>query len=106
MALLEIVTEPRLEVGEDAEISSRSSGARCATSASATATLRRSSARRERIDQPRGAGPPQVEIKNLNSTRFVRLGFDYVIERHPASWTKGGTACRRALERERDQTSR
>jgi aspartyl-tRNA(Asn)/glutamyl-tRNA(Gln) amidotransferase subunit B len=92
--LLEIVTEPDLEIGEEAETlllelrrivrylgvsdgNMDEGSLRCDANVSIN---------------PAGAGlGRKVEIKNLNSSRFVRLALNYEIERQEEILERGGT---------------
>lgn len=108
-SLLEIVTEPDFETGAEAEVyiqqlrrmvrylgvcdgSMEEGSLRCDANVSVNLS---------------GAGlGRKVEIKNLNSSRFVRLGLDYEIERQTALLEKGGTVRQetRLWNENRDQT--
>lgn len=108
-SLLEIVTEPDFETGSEAETyiqqlrrmvrylgvcdgNMEEGSLRCDANVSVNLS---------------GAGlGRKVEIKNLNSSRFVRLGLDYEIERQIALIDKGGTVRQetRLWNENRDQT--
>jgi len=108
-SLLEIVTEPDFETGAEAETyiqqlrrtvrwlgvcdgNMEEGSLRCDANVSVNLT---------------GAGlGRKVEIKNLNSSRFVRLGLDYEIDRQIALIEKGGTVKQetRLWNENRDQT--
>ncbi len=107
--LLEIVTEPDFETGAEAEAyiqllrrtvrylgvcdgNMEEGSLRCDANVSVNL---------------RGAGlGSKVEIKNLNSSRFVRLGLDYEIARQVALLEKGGSVRQetRLWNENRDQT--
>jgi len=108
-SLLEIVTEPDFETGAEAEVyiqqlrrmvrylgvcdgNMEEGSLRCDANVSVNLS---------------GAGlGRKVEIKNLNSSRFVRLGLDYEIERQMDVLEKGGTVRQetRLWNENRDQT--
>ncbi len=109
MALLEIVTEPDLEVGEDAEIFLQQLRRTVRYLGVCDGNMEEGSMRADAnvSINLRGAGlGRKVEIKNLNSSRFVRLGLDYEIERQTGILDKGGTVVQetRLWNENRDQT--
>jgi aspartyl-tRNA(Asn)/glutamyl-tRNA(Gln) amidotransferase subunit B len=84
VALLEIVTEPDMESGEEAELFIQQLRRLVRYLGVCDGNMEEGSLRADAnvsINLPgRGLGK-KVEIKNLNSSRFVRLGLDYEIRR-------------------------
>ncbi|MDR2247220.1 MAG: Asp-tRNA(Asn)/Glu-tRNA(Gln) amidotransferase subunit GatB [Treponema sp.] len=84
VSLLEIVTEPDMETGEDAELFIRRLRRMVRYLGVCDGNMEEGSLRADAnvsVNLPgRGLGK-KVEIKNLNSSRFVRLGLNYEIAR-------------------------
>ncbi|MDR0388584.1 MAG: Asp-tRNA(Asn)/Glu-tRNA(Gln) amidotransferase subunit GatB [Spirochaetaceae bacterium] len=84
VSLLEIVTEPDMETGEEAELFIQQLRRLVRYLGVCDGNMEEGSLRADAnvsINLPgRGLGK-KVEIKNLNSSRFVRLGLDYEIRR-------------------------
>ncbi|GAB1484028.1 Asp-tRNA(Asn)/Glu-tRNA(Gln) amidotransferase subunit GatB [Treponema sp.] len=109
ISLLEIVTEPDFEVGEEAEIFLQQLRRTLRYLEVCDGNMEEGSMRADAnvSINLRGAGlGNKVEIKNLNSSRFVRLGLDYEIERQRALVEKGETIVQetRLWNENRDQT--
>jgi len=90
--LLEVVTEPDLVVGEDAEAFLRSFRRMVRYLGVCDGNMEEGSMRCDAnvSINPEGKGlGTKVEIKNLNSSRFVRKGLNYEIERQSALMDRG-----------------
>ena len=90
--LLEIVTEPDLVVGEDAEVFLKSFQRLVRYLGVCDGNMEEGSMRCDAnvSINPQGAGlGEKVEIKNLNSSRFVRKALNYEIERQSALMDEG-----------------
>ena len=92
--LIEIVTEPDLRSAADAATSSAGSARSSWRSASTTATWRRAACAATRTSRCGRPAPTtlgaKVEIKNLNSFRFVQRAIEYEIARQTALVREGG----------------
>jgi aspartyl-tRNA(Asn)/glutamyl-tRNA(Gln) amidotransferase subunit B len=92
--LLEIVTEPDLEIGEEAEILLQELRRIVRYLGVCDGNMEEGSMRCDAnvSVNTRGAGlGSKVEIKNLNSSRFVRKALTYEIERQQEILERGGT---------------
>lgn len=108
-ALLEIVTEPDLESGEEAEFFIQQLRRTVRYLGVCDGNMEEGSLRADANVSLNlvGAGlGRKVEIKNLNSSRFVRLGLDYERIRQAAVLDSGGTVTQetRLWNENRDQT--
>ncbi|MDR2842270.1 MAG: Asp-tRNA(Asn)/Glu-tRNA(Gln) amidotransferase subunit GatB [Spirochaetaceae bacterium] len=84
MALLEIVTEPDMESGEEAELFIQQLRKTVRYLGVCDGNMEEGSLRADAnvsINLPGKGLGKKVEIKNLNSSRFVRLGLNYEIKR-------------------------
>ncbi|MCG8479341.1 MAG: Asp-tRNA(Asn)/Glu-tRNA(Gln) amidotransferase subunit GatB [Spirochaetales bacterium] len=92
--LLEIVTEPDLEIGEEAEVLLQELRRMVRYLAVCDGNMEEGSMRCDANVsvnvRGRGLGS-KVEIKNLNSSRFVRKALNYEIERQEEILERGGT---------------
>jgi aspartyl-tRNA(Asn)/glutamyl-tRNA(Gln) amidotransferase subunit B len=107
--LLEIVTEPDLEVGEEAEVLLHELRRMVRYLSVCDGNMDEGSMRCDAnvSVNVRGAGlGEKVEIKNLNSSRFVRLALNHEIERQQEILERGGTVVQetRLWNENRDQT--
>jgi len=92
--LLEIVTEPDLETGEEAEASLQHFRRLVRYMGVCNGNMEEGSMRCDANISVnlRGKGlGRKTEIKNLNSSRFVKLALNHEIERHEDILTRGGT---------------
>ncbi|MFQ3621273.1 MAG: Asp-tRNA(Asn)/Glu-tRNA(Gln) amidotransferase subunit GatB [Spirochaetales bacterium] len=92
--LLEIVTEPDLEIGEEAEVLLQSFRRIVRYLGVCDGNMEEGSLRCDANVSVnlRGKGlGKKVEIKNLNSSRFVRLALNYEISRQEEILSRGGT---------------
>jgi aspartyl-tRNA(Asn)/glutamyl-tRNA(Gln) amidotransferase subunit B len=109
VSLLEIVTEPDMETGEEAEIFIQQLRRMVRYLGVCDGNMEEGSLRADAnvsINFPgRGLGK-KVEIKNLNSSRFVRLGLNYEIARQSTLLDAGKTVVQetRLWNENRDQT--
>ncbi|QQO10907.1 Asp-tRNA(Asn)/Glu-tRNA(Gln) amidotransferase subunit GatB [Breznakiella homolactica] len=109
MPLLEIVTEPDLETGEEAELFIRHLRRIVRYLGVCDGNMEEGSLRADAnvsINlRGRGLGS-KVEIKNLNSSRFVRLGLDYEIRRQETMLEEGRAVAQetRLWNENRDRT--
>jgi aspartyl-tRNA(Asn)/glutamyl-tRNA(Gln) amidotransferase subunit B len=109
VSLLEIVTEPDMETGEDAELFIRQLRRMVRYLGVCDGNMEEGSLRADAnvsINLPgRGLGK-KVEIKNLNSSRFVRLGLNYEIVRQGGVLDAGKEVVQetRLWNENRDQT--
>ncbi|MDR2485051.1 MAG: Asp-tRNA(Asn)/Glu-tRNA(Gln) amidotransferase subunit GatB [Treponema sp.] len=109
VSLLEIVTEPDMETGEEAELFIQQLRRMVRYLGVCDGNMEEGSLRADAnvsINLPgRGLGR-KVEIKNLNSSRFVRLGLNYEIRRQGALLDAGKTVAQetRLWNQNRDQT--
>ncbi|MBU1079869.1 MAG: Asp-tRNA(Asn)/Glu-tRNA(Gln) amidotransferase subunit GatB, partial [Spirochaetes bacterium] len=108
-SLLEIVTEPDFETGAEAETYIQQLRRTVRYLGVCDGNMEEGSLRCDAnvSINLRGAGlGPKVEIKNLNSSRFVRLGLEYEIARQIALAEKGGVVRQetRLWNENRDQT--
>ncbi|PKL24351.1 MAG: Asp-tRNA(Asn)/Glu-tRNA(Gln) amidotransferase GatCAB subunit B [Spirochaetae bacterium HGW-Spirochaetae-3] len=108
-SLLEIVTEPDFETGAEAECYVQQLRRTVRYLGVCDGNMEEGSLRCDANVSVnlRGQGlGSKVEIKNLNSSRFVRLGLDYEIERQVALVEKGGMVRQetRLWNENRDQT--
>ncbi|MFQ3547373.1 MAG: Asp-tRNA(Asn)/Glu-tRNA(Gln) amidotransferase subunit GatB [Termitinemataceae bacterium] len=108
-ALLEIVSEPDLETGDEAEAYIQQLRRMVRYLGVCDGNMEEGSLRADANVSVnlRGAGlGRKVEIKNLNSSRFVRLALDYEIARQTEVLKKGGTVLQetRLWNENRDQT--
>ncbi|MDR1930736.1 MAG: Asp-tRNA(Asn)/Glu-tRNA(Gln) amidotransferase subunit GatB [Treponema sp.] len=110
VSLLEIVTEPDMESGEEAELFIQRLRRTVRYLGVCDGNMEEGSLRADAnvsINLPgRGLGK-KVEIKNLNSSRFVRLGLDYEIKRQGEILDQGGTVVQetRLWNENRDETT-
>ncbi len=109
VSLLEIVTEPDLEIGEEAELFLQQLRRTVRYLGVCDGNMEEGSMRCDAnvSINLRGQGlGKKVEIKNLNSSRFVRLALNYEIERQSGILDKGGTIRQetRLWNENRDQT--
>lgn len=108
-ALLEIVTEPDLETGAEAEVFIQQLRRLVRYLGVCDGNMEEGSLRSDANVSVnlKGAGlGRKVEIKNLNSSRFVRLALDYEIERQKEILESGGVVKQetRLWNENRDQT--
>lgn len=108
-SLLEIVTEPDFETGAEAETYIQQLRRMVRYLGVCDGNMEEGSLRCDANVSVNLSGQGlgrKVEIKNLNSSRFVRLGLDYEIERQIALIDKGGTVRQetRLWNENRDQT--
>ncbi|SIQ13657.1 aspartyl/glutamyl-tRNA(Asn/Gln) amidotransferase subunit B [Alkalispirochaeta americana] len=108
--LLEIVTEPDLEIGEEAELLLQEMRRIVQYLGVSDGNMEEGSLRCDANVSVnlRGQGLGQkVEIKNLNSSRFVRKALTYEIARHQEILDRGGTVTQetRLWNENRDQSS-
>jgi aspartyl-tRNA(Asn)/glutamyl-tRNA(Gln) amidotransferase subunit B len=109
VSLLEIVTEPDMETGEEAEIFIRQLRRLVRYLGVCDGNMEEGSLRADAnvsINLPgRGLGK-KVEIKNLNSSRFVKLGLNYEIARQGERLDQGKEVVQetRLWNENRDQT--
>jgi aspartyl-tRNA(Asn)/glutamyl-tRNA(Gln) amidotransferase subunit B len=109
VSLLEIVTEPDMETGEEAELFIQQLRRLVRYLGVCDGNMEEGSLRADAnvsINLPgRGLGK-KVEIKNLNSSRFVRLGLDYEIKRQGRLLDEGGEVIQetRLWNENRDRT--
>lgn len=109
VSLLEIVTEPDMETGEEAELFVQQLRRTVRYLGVCDGNMEEGSLRADAnvsINLP-GAGLGQkVEIKNLNSSRFIRLGLNYEIKRQAAALDAGKTITQetRLWNENRDET--
>lgn len=92
--LLEIVTEPELEIGEEAELFLQNFRRMVRYLGVCDGNMEEGSLRCDANVSVnlRGKGlGSKVEIKNMNSSRFVRKALSYEIERHQEILGRGGT---------------
>ncbi|MFW5786039.1 MAG: Asp-tRNA(Asn)/Glu-tRNA(Gln) amidotransferase subunit GatB [bacterium] len=92
--LLEIVTEPDLEIGAEAEVLLLELRRLVRYLGASDGNMEEGSLRCDANVSiaPRGAAPgTKVEIKNMNSSRFVRKALTYEIERQEEVLANGGT---------------
>jgi aspartyl-tRNA(Asn)/glutamyl-tRNA(Gln) amidotransferase subunit B len=109
MALLEIVTEPDMETGEEAELFIQQLRRTVRYLEVCDGNMEEGSLRADAnvsINLPGMGLGKKVEIKNLNSSRFVRLGLDYEIQRQTELLDGGKTVVQetRLWNENRDQT--
>lgn len=109
MALLEIVTEPDMETGEEAELFIQQLRRTVRYLGVCDGNMEEGSLRADAnvsINLPGMGLGKKVEIKNLNSSRFVRLGLDYEIQRQSELLDGGKTVVQetRLWNENRDQT--
>jgi aspartyl-tRNA(Asn)/glutamyl-tRNA(Gln) amidotransferase subunit B len=109
VSLLEIVTEPDLEIGEEAELFLQQLRRTVRYLGVCDGNMEEGSMRCDAnvSINIRGQGlGRKVEIKNLNSSRFVKLALNYEIERQSGILDKGGTVRQetRLWNENRDQT--
>ncbi|MCL1817674.1 MAG: Asp-tRNA(Asn)/Glu-tRNA(Gln) amidotransferase subunit GatB [Spirochaetaceae bacterium] len=91
--LLEIVTEPDMEVGEEAEILLQTFRRMIRYLGACDGNMEEGSMRCDGNVSINEAGKglgKRVEIKNLNSSRFVKLALNYEIQRQKELLEKGG----------------
>ncbi|GHU08271.1 aspartyl/glutamyl-tRNA(Asn/Gln) amidotransferase subunit B [Spirochaetia bacterium] len=109
VSLLEIVTEPDMETGEEAELFIRQLRRTVRYLGVCDGNMEEGSLRADAnvsINFPGKGLGRKVEIKNLNSSRFVRLGLNYEIERQGVMLDAGKTVVQetRLWNENRDQT--
>ncbi|MCL1991419.1 MAG: Asp-tRNA(Asn)/Glu-tRNA(Gln) amidotransferase subunit GatB, partial [Spirochaetes bacterium] len=92
--LLEIVTEPDLETGEEAELFVQQFRRMVRYLGVCDGNMEEGSLRADAnvsINLPGKGLGRRVEIKNLNSSRFIKLGVNYEIARHSSMMDAGKT---------------
>ncbi|MDR0444256.1 MAG: Asp-tRNA(Asn)/Glu-tRNA(Gln) amidotransferase subunit GatB [Treponema sp.] len=109
VSLLEIVTEPDLETGEEAELFIQQLRRTVRYLGVCDGNMEEGSLRADAnvsINLPGKGLGKRVEIKNLNSSRFVKLAANYEIVRHGALMDQGKTAAQetRLWNENRDET--
>ncbi|MDR1072618.1 MAG: Asp-tRNA(Asn)/Glu-tRNA(Gln) amidotransferase subunit GatB [Treponema sp.] len=109
VSLLEIVTEPDMETGEQAEVFIQQFRRMVRYLGVCDGNMEEGSLRADAnisINLPGKGLGKKVEIKNLNSSRFVRLGLNYEIERQAKVLDAGKTVTQetRLWNQNRDQT--
>ncbi|MDR2491067.1 MAG: Asp-tRNA(Asn)/Glu-tRNA(Gln) amidotransferase subunit GatB, partial [Spirochaetaceae bacterium] len=109
MALLEIVTEPDMASGEEAELFIQQLRRAVRYLAVSDGNMEEGSLRADAnisINLPGKGLGRKVEIKNLNSSRFVRLGLNYEAQRQAVVLDGGGVVVQetRLWNENRDQT--
>ncbi|MDR2194849.1 MAG: Asp-tRNA(Asn)/Glu-tRNA(Gln) amidotransferase subunit GatB [Treponema sp.] len=109
VSLLEIVTEPDMETGEQAEAFIQQLRRLVRYVGVCDGNMEEGSLRADAnvsINLPGKGLGKKVEIKNLNSSRFVRLGLNYEIERQAKALDAGKTIVQetRLWNQNRDQT--
>ncbi|MDR2782968.1 MAG: Asp-tRNA(Asn)/Glu-tRNA(Gln) amidotransferase subunit GatB [Treponema sp.] len=109
VSLLEIVTEPDMETGEQAEVFIQQFRRMVRYLGVCDGNMEEGSLRADAnvsINLPGKGLGKKVEIKNLNSSRFVRLGLNYEIERQAKALDAGKTVAQetRLWNQNRDQT--
>jgi aspartyl-tRNA(Asn)/glutamyl-tRNA(Gln) amidotransferase subunit B len=109
VSLLEIVTEPDMETGEEAELFIQQLRRMVRYLGVCDGNMEEGSLRADAnvsINFPGKGLGRKVEIKNLNSSRFVRLGLNYEILRQGALLDQGKTVTQetRLWNENRDQT--
>jgi aspartyl-tRNA(Asn)/glutamyl-tRNA(Gln) amidotransferase subunit B len=108
-ALLEIVTEPDMESGEEAELFIRQLRRTVRYLGVCDGNMEEGSLRADAnvsINTPGAGLGRKVEIKNLNSSRFVKLGLNYEIKRQTGLLDAGNVVVQetRLWNENRDQT--
>ncbi|MDR1470841.1 MAG: Asp-tRNA(Asn)/Glu-tRNA(Gln) amidotransferase subunit GatB [Spirochaetaceae bacterium] len=108
-ALLEIVTEPDMESGEEAELFIRQLRRTVRYLGVCDGNMEEGSLRADAnvsINTPGAGLGRKVEIKNLNSSRFVKLGLNYEIKRQAGLLDEGKMVVQetRLWNENRDQT--
>jgi len=108
-SLLEIVTEPDMETGEEAELYIQQLRRMVRYLGVCDGNMEEGSLRADAnvsINLPGAGLGRKVEIKNLNSSRFVKLGLNYEIKRQAEVLDKGGAIRQetRLWNENRDQT--
>jgi aspartyl-tRNA(Asn)/glutamyl-tRNA(Gln) amidotransferase subunit B len=109
VSLLEIVTEPDMETGEEAELFIRQLRRTVRYLGVCDGNMEEGSLRADAnvsINLPGKGLGRKVEIKNLNSSRFVKLGLNYEIQRQGEVLDQGKTVVQetRLWNENRDQT--
>jgi aspartyl-tRNA(Asn)/glutamyl-tRNA(Gln) amidotransferase subunit B len=109
VSLLEIVTEPDMESGEEAELFIQELRRMVRYLGVCDGNMEEGSLRADAnvsINFPGQGLGRKVEIKNLNSSRFVRLGLDYEIKRQGELLDSGRTVTQetRLWNENRDET--
>jgi aspartyl-tRNA(Asn)/glutamyl-tRNA(Gln) amidotransferase subunit B len=109
VSLLEIVTEPDMETGEEAEVFIQQLRRMVRYLGVCDGNMEEGSLRADAnvsINFPGQGLGKKVEIKNLNSSRFVRLGLNYEIARQAEFLDAGKTVVQetRLWNENRDQT--
>jgi aspartyl-tRNA(Asn)/glutamyl-tRNA(Gln) amidotransferase subunit B len=109
VSLLEIVTEPDMETGEEAEVFIQQLRRMVRYLGVCDGNMEEGSLRADAnvsINFPGQGLGKKVEIKNLNSSRFVRLGLNYEIARQAVLLDAGKTVVQetRLWNENRDQT--
>ena len=109
VSLLEIVSEPDMETGEEAELFIQQLRRMVRYLGVCDGNMEEGSLRADAnvsINLPGKGLGRKVEIKNLNSSRFVRLGLNYEIQRQGAVLDAGKTVIQetRLWNQNRDQT--
>ncbi|MDR2618726.1 MAG: Asp-tRNA(Asn)/Glu-tRNA(Gln) amidotransferase subunit GatB [Treponema sp.] len=109
VSLLEIVTEPDMETGEEAEVFIQQLRRMVRYLGVCDGNMEEGSLRADAnvsINFPGKGLGKKVEIKNLNSSRFVRLGLNYEIARQSEFMDAGKTVVQetRLWNENRDQT--
>ena len=109
VSLLEIVTQPDLETGEEAEVFLQQLRRMVRYLGVCDGNMEQGSLRADAnvsINHPGQGLGRRVEVKNLNSSRFVRLALTYEIARHGRLMDEGKLAVQetRLWNENRDQT--
>ena len=109
VSLLEIVTEPDLETGEEAELFIQQLRRLVRYLGVCDGNMEEGSLRADAnvsINLPGKGLGRRVEIKNLNSSRFIKLGTNYEIKRHAELLDAGKTVIQetRLWNENRDET--
>ena len=109
VSLLEIVTEPDMETGEEAEFFIRELRRMVRYLGVCDGNMEEGSLRADAnvsINLPGAGLGKKVEIKNLNSSRFVKLGLNYEIRRQGEALDAGRTVVQetRLWNENRDET--
>lgn len=110
VSLLEIVTEPDMETGEEAELFIQQLRRTVRYLGVCDGNMEEGSLRADAnvsINLPGKGLGRKVEIKNLNSSRFVKLGLNYEIKRQGAMLDQGKTVIQetRLWNENRDETA-
>ncbi|MDR2659333.1 MAG: Asp-tRNA(Asn)/Glu-tRNA(Gln) amidotransferase subunit GatB [Spirochaetaceae bacterium] len=110
VSLLEIVTEPDMESGEEAELFVQQLRRAVRYLGVCDGNMEEGSLRADAnvsLNTPGKGLGKKVEIKNLNSSRFIKLGLNYEIKRQTAALDAGKTIIQetRLWNENRDETA-